>query len=301
MNIPVVESTRSSPATSCEELSDISLKFDRILRKEYLSKIGELNSTEYRREVIVKDTARWPEIDRQLYEEVVKKLESEEHSKIDSIDINSCVNTPRNNGIGAYRPRSETLTSQSSFTSEDGDLLSESSPEKSEADHFGGQIECEITCETSRLGKCSKKKKRKKKGTLSPSAENLRSYSQQPMFIQDMKSEFDKIVSAGISLLLASSLGSTRAVTVTLIEDLLTWGKPCSKSISSIKLRAIKDIVKGTSMKAYLDSEIYQRSFTFSLKNESVTFIAPTSIERDALFNGFKSLLEIGDELNLTV
>lgn len=130
------------------------------------------------------------------------------------------------------------------------------------------------------------------------------------MTLQDVRNEFDTTMWHGISLLLATVIGSTKEVIVVIQNSTLTWRMQSSSSqraspkpIGSVSLRTILNIEMGMSKK--LDSlyieEIHRRSFTIHLRKESVSFIAPTTIERDALFNGFKSLLEIGDEYNICV
>ena len=302
---------KDSPATSIEEL-DISVEFKRILRKEYSKRSGRSSSQDPIAKINSIDTTQWSEIDQLLYREAREKLgveqyllegtETKEGVEESVMGIRACEGVTSDylcvQGEGDRRPRSISMTSQGSLKSGTSE----------ECDHgitvdTDMQDESSTPTATSPSQRSPKKKKRKKKGTLRLSVESFRSASESTMYVQDVRSEFDVTMSTGLSLLLATALGSTRTVTVTITGDILNWGVPSSKPLGVVALATIKDIKKGVSDKLlkFFDLPMQERSITLLLKNDSVSFVAPTSLERDALFNNFKALLEIGDEFNLCV
>ena len=99
----------------------------------------------------------------------------------------------------------------------------------------------------------------------------------------------------GMRLLAATSMGPTRTVIVVTDGDNLSWGIPNSKPVMSVSLSNIAKVRAGMPpkiQKSFLQSDI-DRSFNLVLKGDSkaVTFLAPTSLERNALVQGFQSLL----------
>ena len=107
--------------------------------------------------------------------------------------------------------------------------------------------------------------------------------------------EFVTIMQGGMKLLAATSIGSTRIVTVITDGVNLTWGIPKSKPVMSVALSTISSVRMGMPpklLKSFLASDV-ERSFNLVLKGDSkaATFIAPTPLERDALVHGFQSLL----------
>ena len=100
---------------------------------------------------------------------------------------------------------------------------------------------------------------------------------------------------SGMNLLVATANGSTRAVTVVVTKDELSWGLPKSKPIMSVPIGNIALVQIGMPsklQKAFMISDV-ERSFHLVLHGGSkvATFLAPTPLERDALVHGFQSLL----------
>ena len=106
-------------------------------------------------------------------------------------------------------------------------------------------------------------------------------------------------MSAGLILELASTLGSTKSVILSIDNHRsnLVWGMSGCKPISCVPLKTIKSVENGFSTriensKAFdEDQSVKSKAFTIALKHEAVTFIAPSELERDSLVTGFKERL----------
>lgn len=135
--------------------------------------------------------------------------------------------------------------------------------------------------------------------------------------------EFITIMSAGMNLLLVSAIGSTRSVTLTTDGLTISWGLPKSKpmkyetinfypyilffsyvfsflsffdSFRSFAVNNVSCIQSGMPeklIKLLADPADNHRAFTFICKDkiQPTTFLAPTSLERDALVNNFLLIL----------
>ena len=115
----------------------------------------------------------------------------------------------------------------------------------------------------------------------------------------DDRTEFDVTISAGLILELASTLGSTKSVILSIDQHRsnLVWGVSGSKPIACVPLKTIKSVENGfsariESSKAFEeDPTVKTRAFTIALKHEAVSFIAPSELERESLVTGFKERL----------
>lgn len=113
--------------------------------------------------------------------------------------------------------------------------------------------------------------------------------------LNEIRREFIIIMSTGMNLLAATAVGSTRIVTVVTDGNILSWGLPKQKPIMSIPLKNISCVKRGMPtklQKSFLACDV-ERSFNLVLHGDSkaATFLAPTSLERDALVHGFETLL----------
>ena len=111
----------------------------------------------------------------------------------------------------------------------------------------------------------------------------------------DQSDDFITVISYGIKLLLASSIGSTKSVLLIADGHQISWGLENSKPLASYLITKISHVSKDMPIK-YLKSfkgNDYERSFTiyFGSESQSVSFLAPSSLERDALLTGFQSML----------
>lgn len=155
-----------------------------------------------------------------------------------------------------------------------------------------------------RIGKKTRRRKKKKssrggssRGSVisSQSSNDGSSSVSEQVDLGLIAREFVTIMQGGMKLLAATSIGSTRTVTVITDGVNLTWGIPKSKPVMSVALSTISSVRMGMPpklLKSFLASDV-ERSFNLVLKGDSkaATFIAPTRLERDALVHGFQSLL----------
>lgn len=112
---------------------------------------------------------------------------------------------------------------------------------------------------------------------------------------EDVASEFVNIMQGGMTLLVITAIGSTNPVVVTTDGNTLSW---CLKrkhgESKSISLDTISGVELGMppKLQKHFVEEDQQRSFCLVLTGgKSASFLAPTSLERNALAQGFDALI----------
>ena len=113
---------------------------------------------------------------------------------------------------------------------------------------------------------------------------------------EDLAGEFVNIMEGGMTLHVITALGTTNPVIVTTDGVTLTWclkRKPGEKK--SILLDRISSVEHGMPprLQRYFTVEDQERSFCLLLPGgKSASFLAPTSLERDALAQGFDAVIQ---------
>lgn len=112
---------------------------------------------------------------------------------------------------------------------------------------------------------------------------------------EDTASEFVSIMEGGMTLLVITALGSTNPVVVTTDGKVLSWCLKRKQGESkSISLDNISGVELGMPQKLqkYFTAEDQERAFCLVLNGgKSASFLAPTSLERNALAQGFDALI----------
>lgn len=113
---------------------------------------------------------------------------------------------------------------------------------------------------------------------------------------EDIASEFVSIMEGGMTLLVITALGTTNSVIVTTDGVTLTWClKRKQSQKKSISLDTICDVELGMpyKLRTHFTPQDQERSFCLVLSGgKSASFLAPTSLERDALAQGFDALIK---------
>jgi hypothetical protein len=151
-----------------------------------------------------------------------------------------------------------------------------------------------------------KKKKAKKKGTPKNGVKvktfddgatfaSLSSRSSHCSTMTSLRSDFMETMAEGVCLKVATSVGVTRSVTLTINDSRLLWGPPGANKLLTLSISEIDQIILGlpSNLVDVYKSSDNECAFHIATRNtlKPVSFIAGSGLERDAIIRGFKSLI----------